>query len=308
MRHMPLLSVLGLAAIAALVIAVRSTEAQSPGAGCLNDLQCSDGIFCNGAERCVLQGGQGTCAPSATGYGCSLEETCDEGARRCANTGPCTFRDRDGDGVRAAACGGSDCADDDTNRFPGNPETCDATHDEDCDPLTFGDRDLDKDGLFDKACCNRDERGLLHCGSDPDDRNPSVQLGSQVCEGAAAVRIGGTVHPCPAGLTCVTQPNGLGTCGEITRLPASCTVGGRVIPHGGQTCLAVAAELAIVCEDGRARQQRCDLGAICVPQPNGQGWCQLKPPGWTMPAKLPSVPVQSRPITSPLPPPVTRPR
>lgn len=41
--------------------------------------------------------------------------------------------DVDGDGYRDAACGGTDCDDTDSNVFPGAPEICDDTIDNDCD-------------------------------------------------------------------------------------------------------------------------------------------------------------------------------
>ena len=38
------------------------------------------------------------------------------------DSGDCDDPDRDGDGIDSVACGGSDCDDDNENRFPGNAE------------------------------------------------------------------------------------------------------------------------------------------------------------------------------------------
>src|SRR4051794_32766960 len=65
----------------------------------------------------------------------------------------CANPDGDGDGHRAIACGGDDCDDADSNRYPGRAEVCDpANHDEDCDPATFGVLDSDHDNYTDVAC------------------------------------------------------------------------------------------------------------------------------------------------------------
>lgn len=95
------------------------------------------------------------------------------------DTGDC---DRDGDHVDAIACGGTDCADDDRHRFPGNTEVCDvAGVDEDCDPSTFGFRDLDGDGFADAACCNH-EGATPVCGPDCNDAAPGVhESAPEVC-------------------------------------------------------------------------------------------------------------------------------
>jgi hypothetical protein len=89
-----------------------------------------------------------------------------------------TATDADGDGHGSAACGGDDCDDDDANRFPGNVEVCDASHDEDCDEATLG-VDRDRDGFVDARCCNG-----ARCGDDCDDTlmgaNPSQ---SEACDG-----------------------------------------------------------------------------------------------------------------------------
>ena len=91
--------------------------------------------------------------------------------------------DADGDGAMDAACGGTDCDDNDPNRYPGNTEVGDLdAHDEDCDWNTFGKIDKDGDGYYDARACNVDSVGNLICGTDCDDEranvNPSV---AEVC-------------------------------------------------------------------------------------------------------------------------------
>ncbi|MBK6579534.1 MAG: putative metal-binding motif-containing protein [Sandaracinaceae bacterium] len=82
--------------------------------------------------------------------------------------------DQDGDGIDAVGCGGGDCDDGDADRFPGNPEVCDAAdHDEDCDPDTYGERDGDGDGSYDALCCNGQDDARI-CGDDCNDDDDAV--------------------------------------------------------------------------------------------------------------------------------------
>ena len=90
-------------------------------------------------------------------------------------TGPVEREDADGDGSASYASGGDDCDDSDPRRFPGNVEVADSDdHDEDCNPRTFGNRDVDGDGYYDARACNRDGAGGLFCGTDCNDNDPSV--------------------------------------------------------------------------------------------------------------------------------------
>ena len=144
---------------------------------CARDADCDDGRFCTGVERCAPE------SSAADGRGCAPAEAppcaiaiCNEALDRCDGCED----DLDGDGAISIPCGGTDCDDADPNRFPGNPEVCDSEGvDEDCDPLTVGDRDLDGDGAIDAACCNGDR-----CGDDCDDTRANVhRLASEVCDG-----------------------------------------------------------------------------------------------------------------------------
>ncbi len=157
------------------------------GTRCRTDAECSDGTFCNGAERCMGDGGGDSrgCAPAAAASPCSAGQVCDETMDRCTTTCP----DADGDGHTSMGCGGDDCDDTDGHRFPGNLEVCaldattgmrvDATHDEDCNAMTFanatsGDGDHDGDGYVDTACLNRDVNGNTFRGNDCADLAPVV--------------------------------------------------------------------------------------------------------------------------------------
>jgi hypothetical protein len=134
---------------------------------CTSSDECDDGIYCNGPERCDDDGScQGGSPP------CGAGSMCVEDSMSCVG---CEEPDRDGDGVLSRECGGTDCDDDNRNRFPGNTEICDAANlDEDCDPTTFGVRDADGDSFPDASCCNEDADGSLNCGNDCDDTISSV--------------------------------------------------------------------------------------------------------------------------------------
>ncbi len=121
------------------------------------------------------------------------DQTCDEEAGECQSE--CDENpDADADGFDAVACGGNDCDDSNPSRYPGNTEICDADHvDEDCDPTTYGERDVDGDGFVDLLCCNyrpdgdppmAGETSDLLCGRDCDDERPDVHPGeSETCNG-----------------------------------------------------------------------------------------------------------------------------
>jgi hypothetical protein len=101
------------------------------------------------------------------------------------SSNPCTNPDSDGDGADSMACGGTDCDDNDGRRRPSATEVCDgADRDEDCNALTFGDRDADGDGFVDALCCNVSNDGVTRCGDDCDDYRSSINPNaSEVCNG-----------------------------------------------------------------------------------------------------------------------------
>ncbi len=153
--------------------------------GCTTDVECSDGLFCNGTERC---------APSASGADmrgcvasadpCMAGQICDEGSASCRTVCAVT-EDADGDGSLAIECGGADCDDSSAERYPGATEVCDDDGvDEDCNPLTIGAQDEDGDGFIDAACCNVISGATTTCGTDCDDADSSVRPGAtESCDG-----------------------------------------------------------------------------------------------------------------------------
>jgi len=156
---------------------------------CLSDAQCSDGVFCNGAEVCAPASADADArgCVMATSGPCLSDQTCDDAGSLCVTD--CAVRtDADGDGHDAVVCGGDDCADEDANRFPGNLEVCDAQgHDEDCDASTLGgaaDADVDGDLEVSARCCNVQSDQSILCGVDCDDTRSSINAsGVEVCNG-----------------------------------------------------------------------------------------------------------------------------
>jgi len=144
---------------------------------CTTDAQCDDGMFCNGVARCTpsAAGADARGCVAATGSSCLASQTCNEATDAC-ETACDTGGDADGDGIDAMSCGGTDCDDSDALTFPGNSEVCDADHDEDCNPTTFG-PDGDSDGFAGTECCNGDA-----CGADCDDTSDTVgPSGTESC-------------------------------------------------------------------------------------------------------------------------------
>jgi hypothetical protein len=79
---------------------------------------------------------------------------------------------------------GDDCDDHDAQRHPGHEEVCDPDNrDEDCNPKTFGERDIDGDGYADAHCCNAGDDGKLRCGEDCYDFVAKVHPGAvELCD------------------------------------------------------------------------------------------------------------------------------
>jgi hypothetical protein len=152
---------------------------------CTSEADCQDGNWCNGREICNPAWGLGL-----DGRGCHWgthecgADECHERQRMCGDL-RCENPDADGDGYDSIECGGDDCDDTDPRIHPGAVEICDPDHvDEDCDPSTLGDRDLDGDGYIDERCGNYQPNGTLLLGNDCDDTNPDVHPHqAEVCNG-----------------------------------------------------------------------------------------------------------------------------
>lgn len=157
---------------------------------CASDLECDDGQYCTGTERCA-PGEPGVAANGclAGTNPCASLTVCNERADRC-DEDDCSSPDADGDGDPRVACGGSDCADDDMMRSGRRVEICDAFGvDEDCNPSTLYDsatRDGDSDGDGHAAlrCFNLLDGGGETRGVDCDDIDPAIHEGApERCNG-----------------------------------------------------------------------------------------------------------------------------
>ena len=80
--------------------------------GCQQDGECDDGIFCTTGECSA----DGVCQYTASDALCPVNEKCIKFSGCCP--------DADRDGFADAACGGSDCDDDDALTYPGAVEVC----------------------------------------------------------------------------------------------------------------------------------------------------------------------------------------
>jgi len=174
-RHLSIASLL--AALAGCTGSGSGDSSGDAGGPCAADVDCDDGVFCNGVEQCDPDSAAADARGCRTSAPPCPADVCDEIASRCP---PGSCADRDGDGAEDEACGGDDCDDSDPERFPGATEVCDGDgKDEDCDPTTFGMRDSDGDGSVDDACCNG-----ANCGSDCDDTVGNVNgEAPEVCDG-----------------------------------------------------------------------------------------------------------------------------
>ncbi len=256
---------------------------------CQFNADCSDGIFCNGQEVCRSRDDDGVtrceCQPPPEDtIPCNDERaTCDEVQNACL--WECMIEpDADNDGVWNTECGGSDCDDNDADRFPGNPEVCDVEgHDEDCDPTTFGERDIDQDGFFDMQCFNVDGAS----GRDCDDRNPAAHpIQNEVCNSIDDDCDGDVDENVSMELYVDNDGDGFGTGEPIL----GCAPMSGYALQGGD-CIDKLATIfpgTITCDesdpqfpnrfnkcalDGTWTPGVCEAQRLCIPQPDGTGVC-----------------------------------
>lgn len=257
-----------------------------PAGPCIDDDDCSDGLFCNGRERCdqaAVGADARGCAP-ARGRPCLDVQRCFEETDRCDTDCP-DDRDADDDGADANNCpGGNDCDDADPIRRPGITETCDGAdhdHDEDCDPTTFGEKDADLDGYYDATCCNEDRAGVRSCGNDCDDALATVHpLATEVCDGRDNDCNGSIDEDVTTSLYRDQDHDGFGT-GEAeircdleegwAYLSGDCDDANDALVVGSLRCDGLQYQR---CDAGQwSTPQDCGGNASCRPQPNGSGIC-----------------------------------
>jgi hypothetical protein len=264
------------------VVIVVSSGCPKP---CQANAECDDGLFCNGPEQCVANTcAQGTPTACDDGIACTTD-VCVEARRECQFNVP----DVDDDGHGAATCVdrrgarlGDDCDDTNARRFPGALEVCDRTEeDEDCDVLTLGDIDSDRDGYIDDRCANRLPDGGANRGTDCDDRKEAVHPGqAELCnfyddncngtvdEGVANVRFKDDDHDgwgAGAGvLGCVTP----GT----SDVGTDCDDTNPAMNPGQFKCVGTSGQYDLCTVDGGFVRGTC-VQSQCRPQPNGLALC-----------------------------------
>ncbi|MEE8523859.1 MAG: M36 family metallopeptidase [Thermoanaerobaculia bacterium] len=196
---------------------VVSTTPLDCGGGCTSDLDCDNGLFCDGAETCNVGTGAcqaGTAVDCGDGVGCT-DDVCDEATDSCDNV------------ANDANC--------DNGLFCDGAETCDPVLD--CQTGTAPDCD-------DGVACTVDscDEGAGACDNAPNDPlcdNGLFCDGVEACDPVLGCLAGGG-DPCAAGETCDEDGDiCVGTCGQ-KRDPCvvdeDCCSNKCRGPAGGKSC------------------------------------------------------------------------
>lgn len=256
------------------------------GEPCTQDADCDDGRLCNGVETCDPASSRANflgCVSERNPEPCVTgEQTCSDAMNRCVAI--CDVNpDVDSDGFTDPECGGTDCNDSDVDAFPGNSEICDPLgHDEDCDPTTFGDRDLDGDGDVDSRCVNVAPDGTTLGGDDCNDYDPLVSPDSaERCNGEDD-DCDGTVDEDVEAVYLYADTDGDGFGDAAMEFACRYELGyvdnkldcddtNAALFPGSMRCDGVNVE---ICTGGVWVKANCPAEHTCIPQPNGTGICQ----------------------------------
>jgi Putative metal-binding motif len=251
---------------------------------CSTVADCDDGIFCNGASACVFGRCTVTTLPNCDDGVACTRDRCSNDMASCLHEGA----DVDDDGYWDVQCLnaagrviGNDCDDSDATRYPGNREVCD-THDEDCDPVTLGGRDLDRDGFVDVACTNPLPDAGVSRGTDCNDANEGVHAGQlEACngfddncngmidEGVTAIRYGDADHD---GFGAGAPRQGCPTDPSTSAVSGDCDDTNPAMRPGQFICASATQYQMCGADGGFGLAQNC-TGQGCRPQPNGTGIC-----------------------------------
>jgi hypothetical protein len=272
----------GLIDVGGIAIAAATILFAANAQPCSTDVDCDNGLFCDGVEICV----GGSCGSGVSP--CTPPDVCNDVTDRCESS--CPRPDADGDGSIRMGCGGDDCDDTDARRFPGNVEVCDAENlDEDCDSDTFGDRDQDGDGFIDAQCCNQASDGTINCGPDCNDQDPGTNpIVPEVCNGFDD-DCDGSIDDAP-GVSVYpdNDMDGFGAVGAVAQFMCpgvgnfspyanDCDDTNAAIVPGAMRCSGESQREVEICQsDGSILTASCpsEGDSVCVPQPNGTGDCE----------------------------------